>query len=334
LLRILTADRGDAGERLDLMLRRHLSDVQAATRTRVQSWIEHGRVTINATVVRRVSTRTATGDIVAITLPESAAPAVMLQEAIPLDILYEDETLLALNKPAGIVVHPTYKHTEHTIMNGLLWHARDWPPPARPSIVGRLDKLTSGLVIVAKTAAAHAALQRALTLKNGEKDYLAVVYGQVSAARGTIDLRLARDPGDRRRVVASATTGVPSLTEFERLLTTNADGAPLTLLRCRLVTGRMHQIRVHLAASGWPIVGDPKYGTPSSSRVADPVRSERLCAFSRQALHAWRVSMRHPVTGTRLILEAPLPDDFRALLAEAFDIPDGTWPPPAPSRLE
>jgi 23S rRNA pseudouridine1911/1915/1917 synthase len=178
--------------------------------------------------------------------------------------------------------------------------------------VGRLDKLTSGILVVAKTASVHAALQRASI--NSEKDYLAVVYGRVNAARGQIDLRLGRDRSDRRRVVASATAGAPSLTRFERLARVAAPRAGLSLLRCRLATGRTHQIRVHLAARGWPLVGDPAYGEPRWSQVADPALAATLLAFPRQALHAWRLAVTHPLTHDRLLLEAPVPSDFEGLL--------------------
>jgi 23S rRNA pseudouridine1911/1915/1917 synthase len=241
----------------------------------------------------------------------------MAAEDVRLQILYEDAHLLALDKPAGVVVHPTYKNAAGTLLNALLWHARDWPAPQRPSLVGRLDKLTSGIVIVAKSAAVHVALQRALASSAGEKDYLAVVYGRVNVARGEIDLRLRTDPHDRRRVIASPSLGAESLTRFERLARVAAPRAGLTVVRCRLVTGRTHQIRVHLAARGWPIVGDPAYGEPRWSLVADPSLAAALRAFPRQALHAWRVAVTHPVTGERLRLEAPLPDDLEQLLSAA-----------------
>ena len=141
-----------------------------------------------------------------------------------------------------------------------------------------------------------------------------MVYGRVNVARGEIDLRLGRDRGDRRRVVGSATVGAPSLTRFERLARVAAPRAGLSLLRCRLATGRTHQIRVHLAARGWPLVGDPAYGEPRWSQIADPTLAATLRAFPRQALHAWRVGLIHPVTGARLEIEAPVPDDLKELL--------------------
>jgi 23S rRNA pseudouridine1911/1915/1917 synthase len=147
------------------------------------------------------------------------------------------------------------------------------------------------------------------------KDYLAVVYGRVTAARGEIDLRLGLDPRDRRRVIASATSGARSLTEFERLGRVPAPRAGLALLRCRLVTGRRHQIRVHLAARGWPIVGDPTYGEPRWSAIQDPLLASALRAFPRQALHAWRLAIAHPITGDALRIEAPLPRDMADFIA-------------------
>jgi 23S rRNA pseudouridine1911/1915/1917 synthase len=149
------------------------------------------------------------------------------------------------------------------------------------------------------------------------KEYLAVVYGRVAVARGAIDLRLATDPRDRRKVVASAITGAESLTRFERLARVAAPRAGLSLLRCQLVTGRTHQIRVHLAASGWPIVGDPAYGEPRWETVKDPLLAATLRAFPRQALHAWRVAFTHPITRMRVTIDAPVPSDIDALLAIA-----------------
>jgi 23S rRNA pseudouridine1911/1915/1917 synthase len=308
--RILRADRGDAGRRLDLMLRRHLTGDATTSRTRVQAWIEDGQVSINGAVVRRVAARTAFGDVVAVVLPPATASREMAAENVGLSVLYEDDHLLAIDKPAGIVVHPTYRHVEGTLMNALLWRARAWPAPQRPSIVGRLDKLTSGIVLVARSAASHAALQRVMASSETEKDYLAVVHGRVNVARGTIDLRLGRDCGDRRKMAASTTRGAVSVTRFERL----ARRPALTLLRCRLETGRTHQIRVHLAARGWPLVGDRVYGAATRWRVADPAVAAALRAFPRQALHAWRLAFTHPITGERLHIEAAMPQDLKDLV--------------------
>ena len=310
----MTADRGDDGLRLDLMVRRHLMGLPLATRTRVQTWIETGLVSVIGAPVRRVSTRTALGDVVTVALPEEKVRASMAAEDVRLEILFEDDRLIAVDKPAGLVAHPTYKHAAGTLMNALLGRARTWPAHQRPSLVSRLDKLTSGSVVVAKDAAAHAALQRAMARDDCEKDYLALVYGRVNVARGEIDLRLAKDRRDHRRVAASATFGAESLTRFVRLARVPAPRVGLSLLRCRLATGRTHQIRVHLAARGWPLVGDPMYGEPRWSEIDDPGLAASLRVFPRQALHAWRVAFTHPVTRARLAIEAPVPDDLEQLL--------------------
>ena len=299
------------------MVRRHLMDLPRVTRTRVQTWIETGRVTVNGAPVRRVSRRTALGDVVSVALPDDKARASMAAEDAGLDVIFEDDHLIAIDKPAGLVVHPTYKHASGTLLNALLGRARTWPSPQRPSLVSRLDKLTSGVVVVAKHAAAHAALQRAMAANDCEKDYLAMVYGRVNVRRGEIDLRLAKDRSDQRRVTASATVGAESLTRFERLDRVAAPRVGLSLLRCRLATGRTHQIRVHLAARGWPLVGDPVYGEPRWSAIDDPRLSAALRAFPRQALHAWRVGFVHPFTRSRVTIEAPIPDDFEGLLDSA-----------------
>jgi 23S rRNA pseudouridine1911/1915/1917 synthase len=310
--RDIVADRGDGGERVDRVIRRHLADLHRATRTRVQAWIASGRVAINGRVVTRVSTRVASGDVVRVRVPEEHTPAPLLPEDLPIDALFEDDHLLAVNKPAGIVSHPTFRHPFGSLLNGVLFHARTWPPDRRPSLVGRLDKLTSGLVVIAKSATVHATLQRTLAGRSSCKEYLAVVSGTLDRERGSIQLPLRRDSRDRRRVVA-APDGVPSLTRFERVAA--VDLPPLALLRCELVTGRMHQIRVHLSANGWPIVGDRKYGGPLHPKLTGRSGLQEIVeSFPRQALHAWRLTFTHPSSGERLTITAPLPQDMRDLV--------------------
>jgi 23S rRNA pseudouridine1911/1915/1917 synthase len=202
-----------------------------------------------------------------------------------LEILFEDECLIAIDKPAGLVVHPTYKNPDGTLLDEL--RARE--PYMTLSLVGRLDKLTSGIVVVAKSAAVHAAMQK--TWPEAEKDYLAVVLGCVEPVRGEIDLPLGTDPADRRRRIVRP-DGASSLTRYERLDYDSTSNR--SLVRCRLATGRTHQIRVHLTARGWPIVGDAVYG-------------EALEGFPRHALHAWRLALTHPMSGARLSIVAPIP---------------------------
>ena len=230
-------------------------------------------------------------------------------------MLYEDHHLLVADKPAGVVVHPAYKNPSGTLLDALQWLARDWTPGQRPSVVGRLDKLTSGIVVIAKTSDVHAALQRALRARDAEKDYLAVVYGRTDD-RGVIDLPLGFDPADRRRMVGGAGERWPAVTHFERVAAVDAP-ARLSLLKCRLATGRRHQIRAHLAARGWPVVGDPKYGEPRWRDADDPAIAVLLRDFPRQALHASHVAFAHPVTGERVSVDAPVPADLGALLLAA-----------------
>ncbi len=322
--RTVTADRGDAGRRVDLVLRRHLVDLARATRTRVQAWIEDGRVSVNGRVVRRVAARAALEDVITVELPDEEPRAPVLPEEGPLECLFEDEHLLVVSKAAGLVSHPTYLHPSGSLLNLVLWHGRAWPRGQRPSLVGRLDKLTSGVVVVAKTTEAHARLQRTLTSAFSEKLYLAVVYGPVAHARGTVDLRLRRHPDDRRRVIATLDDGLASLTRYERLAEAEVCGCPVALMQCQLVTGRMHQVRVHMAASGWPLIGDPKYGEPRWERATEESAREALRQFPRQALHAWRVGFVHPFTNERIDLEAPIPDDLRQLLQVCGLQTDGT----------
>jgi 23S rRNA pseudouridine1911/1915/1917 synthase len=307
-IRTITLDRGDVGVRVDRVLLRHLADVPGVSRTRIQSWIEDGAVRVNGRAAPRAAWRLAAGDVVQVDLPERHRREPMRPEPGALDILYEDDHLLAVNKPAGLVVHPSYRHASGTLMNAIIAHA------AGATLIHRLDKHTSGLVLAAKARAVHSAIQRAMARNEVSKEYLAIVLGKPSPARGTIDLALDRDPWDTRRVIVRDRGGVPSITKYERL----AWSPPLALLCCRLVTGRMHQIRVHLAARGWPIVGDATYGPPRYPLFAHADAEGAARNFARQALHAWRMRLVHPVTRENLTLEAPLPADLRSLLSVGF----------------
>jgi 23S rRNA pseudouridine1911/1915/1917 synthase len=211
-----------------------------------------------------------------------------------LSVLHEDETLIVVDKPPGVVVHPTYRNWTGTLLNGLLWHVRD-RPGASPRIVTRLDKDTSGLVLVALTADAQARIQKDNDAGRVTKEYLAVVQGVPEPPSGVIALPLARDAADRRVVVVTP-AGQPSETSYE--VVAADDGR--SVVRCELITGRTHQIRVHLASSGWPILGDAVYGVPCDG-------------LTRQALHAWGIALPHPVTRATLEIEAPLPPDLQAL---------------------
>ena len=307
--RTIKLDRGDHGVRVDRVLLRHLREEKAVSRNRIQNWIEAGSVLVNGSAPPRAAWRVQAGDELQVRVSEIPGRERPKAEAIALDILYEDDDLLAVNKPAGIVVHPTYKTTSGTLINGLLQRARAWPAGSTPALLGRLDKFTSGVIIVTKRGEIHTALQRAMAARRVDKDYLAIVWGKPSPLRGTIDLALDRDPWDRRRITVTDRGGQPSVTQYERLATTTA----FSLVRCRLITGRTHQIRVHLSAKGWPIVGDAVYGKAAGASGAREVVPDTVAKFQRQALHSWRISFRQPKTGRELAIEAPLPADMKAL---------------------
>ena len=216
----------------------------------------------------------------------------------PLSILFEDDAIVVLDKPAGNVVHPTYRNTSGTLLNALLWRYRD-RAAVQPGILTRLDKDTSGVVVVALTPTLHAAMQRDMSAGRMKKEYLAVVGGVPDPPQGRISLPLGRSAEDRR-VVVVRDDGAPCETLYA-VVAGRSDGEPaMSLVRCELVTGRTHQIRVHLAAQGWPIVGDRVYGEESAT-------------IPRQALHAWRVTFPHPVTRESVTLVAPVPGDITTL---------------------
>jgi 23S rRNA pseudouridine1911/1915/1917 synthase len=218
-------------------------------------------------------------------------------EAIDLCVLFEDDHLIVVDKPPGMVVHPTYKNWSGTVLNGLLARAAG-RGGGTPSVITRLDKHTSGVVVAAWSADVHAKVQRDAAARRVTKEYLAIVSGRPSPPRGEISLPLRRSPDDRRLVVV-ADDGQPSQTNYDLCWT---DGTR-SIVRCELLTGRTHQIRVHLAARGWPIVGDEVYGVPGEG-------------LTRQALHAWRVRLPHPHTAERLEFEAPVPPDLESVLTD------------------
>jgi 23S rRNA pseudouridine1911/1915/1917 synthase len=263
-----------------------------------QQWIESGVVVVDGRPARRPAARVREGAEVSIRVPPTAVRrARPVAEDAALDVLFEDEALLVIDKPAGVVVHPSYKQLSGTLLNAVLWRTRR-DESIRPGIVTRLDKDTSGLVLVALTPQAHATLQRDAAAGTLRKQYLACVMTTPLPREGRIDLPIGRDPMDRRRMIVTA-SGAPSETRYAVTATTR-DGA-LSLVKCTLITGRTHQIRVHLAASGWPIAGDPVYGAPHP-------------LIGRQALHAAAMTLLHPVTREPLSFESPIPTDMRRLL--------------------
>ena len=272
---------------------------------------------VNGVAAARPAQRVNAGDVVQVDVPLAPQRQAPTAEALPLSILYEDTSILVLVKPAGLVAHPSSAHRSGTLLNALLWHADRDPGQTsswQPRLVQRLDKDTSGLLVVAKSPEVHAALQ-------GEhahfvKEYLAIVWGRPVPARGAIDHRLGRDPLDRRRVMVRD-GGATALTRYRVLDRSRRHARGLSLVCCELVTGRTHQLRVHLAAQGWPIVGDRTYGEPSRTRIADTTVDRAARAFERQALHAWRLQFAHPRSGRLMQFEASVPPDMAALMATA-----------------
>jgi 23S rRNA pseudouridine1911/1915/1917 synthase len=212
-------------------------------------------------------------------------------EPVPLDVLYEDDALIAVNKPAGMVVHPSFRNPSGTLLNGVLWRVRD-RKDLRPGPVSRLDKDTSGVVVVALSPGVHASIQRDAHAGRVTKEYVAIVRGAPRPLQGRITVPLRRDPADRRKVIADP-AGLPTDTTYSVIA--SRDG--YSLVSCRLGTGRTHQLRVHLASAGWPVAGDVTYGSPEST-------------ISRQALHAWRFTFPHPQSRQMVKIEAALAEDI------------------------
>ncbi len=285
----LTADV--AVERLDVFVARRMPGL---TRSRVRRLIEDGLVLVGGRAYQQAA-RLERGQQVSVTVPPPADGAA-LPEAIPLDVLYEDADVLDVNKPVGMTVHPAPAHPSATLVNAVLAHSRDLSGIGgvlRPGIVHRLDRETSGIILIAKNDAAHRSISAQLKDRSVNKVYLALVEGTPKPQAGVVDAPIARDPRNRRRM-AVVESGRDAATEYrvvERLR-----GA--SLVEARPKTGRTHQIRVHLAAIGHPLVGDRLYGHASS-------------LIGRQALHAWRIAFTHPRTGERMEIEAPPPLDLQ-----------------------
>jgi 23S rRNA pseudouridine1911/1915/1917 synthase len=287
----------ESGERLDSWLAGQLPE---HSRSEIRRWIDSGQVTIGGKP-QKASYRVAGGDSVAVCVPLPEQYDVEA-EPIPLEILYEDDNLLVIDKPAGMVVHPAAGHWHGTLVNAVLYHCPNLEGVGgvhRPGIVHRLDKDTSGLILVAKNDRAHRDLQSQFKGREVEKSYLALVYGLVSPSSGEISAAVGRDPNQRKRM-AIVPGGRPAVTRYETLGVCGKH----TLLGCRPLTGRTHQIRVHLAHIGHPIVGDSVYGGRRKPPVPCP----------RQFLHAHRIRFRLPGTGEKVEFTSPLPADLQAVL--------------------
>ena len=309
----LTASASDAGTRTDRFLAERIGTI---SRSRVKTLIEAGFVTRDGEVLREPAAlvRTDASFVVARPSPVAARPR---PEAIPFPILFEDAHLIVLDKPAGLVTHPAPGNEHGTLVNALLAHCGDTLPgiggEKRPGIVHRLDKDTSGVMVVAKSEHALAALSADIAARRTERAYLALAWGLFGDADGKWDAAIGRDTHDRKRMAALRIGGKQALTHWTRIAAARA----VTLLRCRLDSGRTHQIRVHAAHAGHPLVGDPTYlrRRPAAAAILPPDQRDRLLDFPRQALHATLLGFRHPATGEALRFVTPPPDDFQSLLA-------------------
>jgi 23S rRNA pseudouridine1911/1915/1917 synthase len=298
----------DGGQRLD----KALAEVSGLSRERIKALLGEGRISLGGRAVAQPSLKPAAGTAFAISVPE-AAPAEARPQEIALTVVFEDEHLIVVDKPAGLVVHPAAGNLDGTLVNALLHHCRGQLSGiggvARPGIVHRIDKDTSGLLVVAKTDAAHEGLARQFADHSIERAYLAIVAGRPIPASGTVRGAIARSTADRKKMaLVDDGRGKHAVTHYRTLEPLN--GA--SLIECRLETGRTHQVRVHMSSIGHPLLGDPVYGrTPPRLK---PTLS--ALGFRRQALHAARLGLVHPVTGERLLWNSDLPADMRELLME------------------
>lgn len=291
------ADEKRAGERIDKWVADFLPD---ESRSRLQQLIKEQAVTVGGKAVKP-NYRIASGDHVEICLPDPE-PLDAVPENIPLNIVFEDEAVIVVNKPRGMVVHPAPGHMTGTLVNALLYHCHDLSGIGgilRPGIVHRIDKDTSGLLMAAKTDEAHRSLALQLKNKTTHRLYQAIVHGVLEADEGTIDAPIGRDEKDRKKMAVTSRNSKEAVTHFkvvERF-------KEYSFVNCRLETGRTHQIRVHMAYIGHPLAGDPKYGPKKTLPIAG------------QALHAAELGFTHPLTGRRMRFKAPLPADMERLLA-------------------
>lgn len=295
-LEIVTAEAEDAGTRADVFLAAKLG----VSRSNMQKLLEDGRVKRGEKIIK-ANYKVRAGEMFVVDIPEPE-PIEAVPENIPLDIIYEDDDVVVLNKARGMVVHPAPGNYTGTLVNALLYHCSNLSginSAIRPGIVHRLDKDTSGIMIVAKNDAAHISLSQQIQSKNAVRTYLAVVRGNIKTDSGTIETQIARDKTDRKKMAVVKEGGRDAITDYEVL----ERFGKYTLVRCKLRTGRTHQIRVHMEYLGYPLVGDPKY-----SPMKTPF------GIKGQALHSHTLEFTHPRTGERMKFEAPLPEDMHKII--------------------
>lgn len=291
-------EKENSSKRIDRLLNELCEDL---SRNRIQMLIEQNSVLVNGKEIK-ANYKCKEGDKVELELPENQEPEAK-PENIPLDIVYEDRDILVVNKPKGMVVHPSAGNWEHTLVNTLLYHCRDLSGingVLRPGIVHRIDKDTSGLLAVAKNDTAHNALAKQLSDKTMNRKYLALIDGILEHNYGTIDAPIGRDEKDRQKMTVTEKNSKEAITHFKVIERFKNK----TLVECNLETGRTHQIRVHFQYIKYPIIGDPKYG-----------RKNQIMA-SGQMLHAYQLTLRHPTTNQEMTFNAPLPQEFTDILEQ------------------
>lgn len=295
-LETVTAEAEDTGTRADVFLAAKLG----VSRSNMQKLLEDGRVKRGEKIIK-ANYKVRAGEMFVVDIPEPE-PIEAVPENIPLDIIYEDDDVVVLNKARGMVVHPAPGNYTGTLVNALLYHCSNLSginSAIRPGIVHRLDKDTSGIMIVAKNDAAHISLSQQIQSKTAVRTYLAVVRGNIKTDSGTIETQIARDKTDRKKMAVVKEGGRDAITDYEAL----ERFGKYTLVRCKLRTGRTHQIRVHMEYLGYPLVGDPKY-----SPMKTPF------GIKGQALHSHTLEFTHPRTGERMKFEAPLPEDMHKII--------------------
>lgn len=312
----------DQGQRLDRWL---AAQAPALSRSRIKGLLEQGKVTLDGNSATTANSRLVAGQTLTLHIPP-AAPAAPQPQNIPLTVVYEDAHLIVIDKPAGMVVHPAPGSPDSTLVNALLYHCQGSLSGiggvARPGIVHRIDKETSGLLVVAKSDPAHHGLAKQFAAHTLDRAYWALVWGRPTPAKGEIVGNIGRNPQNRQKMAVVSKGGKEALTRYRTLDRYQND--TVSLVECRLATGRTHQIRVHMTHIGHALLGDPLYGSQRRGKSLDSPSQQAIDGFCRQALHAYRLGFVHPVTGESLCFTSPMASDISALIT-AFG---GTLPEP------
>ncbi|MEK7308380.1 MAG: RluA family pseudouridine synthase [Nitrospirota bacterium] len=302
-----TIKQEDKRERLDT----YVSSKSGLSRSYIQRLLKNGLILVNSQP-EKSSYIIRQGDVIKLTIPDEP-PLTLIPEDVPLDIVREDGHIIVVNKPPYMVVYPSAGHKNGTLLNALLSKCRKLAStgaPLRPGVVHRLDKETSGLIVLAKDNAAYSALVKKFKEHEIEKNYLALLYGRLKTDRGEIRTAIGRSISDRKKMSTKTRKGKEAVTMFEVIKRFKS----ATLAKVRIITGRTHQIRVHFAASGHPVLGDKTYGKKTFIKFG-----QKTINFPRQMLHAYSLKFEHPVTGEPLELTAPLPDDIKKAIEELSD---------------